>query len=282
MNLAETFLINPFLNVLIAVYFLLDKFAIPGAFGLSIIALSVVLKMALWPFMAVQLKSSKKMVELKPHLDRIKKEHGHDKLRHQQEMTKLYKEHGFNPLAGCLPALLQIPIFLALYAVLAGNSPFMPTSFVGIVNFKDPKFLESINGHLYPALHLTEIPGTTFLGFSLGAKPDQWAEVGFLILLIPIITGALQFIQSKMMAPEKPKAVGQKETKGEKQMEDTMSQVQSQMVYLMPAMIAFFSYGFPVGLSLYWNTFTIIGIIQQWKIAGAGSLNKYLPLSLQK
>ena len=65
-------------------------------------------------------------------------------------------------------------------------------------------------------------------------------------------------------------------------MEDTMAQVQSQMLYLMPAMIAFFSYGFPVGLSLYWNTFTIIGIIQQWKIAGAGSLNKYLPQSLQK
>ena len=103
---------------------------------------------------------------------------------------------------------------------------------------------------------------------------------------MPVVTGVLQLALSKMTLPtrttpaqEKPKKII-KEEKAD--MEKTMEQVQGQMLYLMPAMIAFFSYGFPVGLSLYWNTFTIIGIIQQWKIAGAGSLNKYLPQSLQK
>jgi len=61
-----------------------------------------------------------------------------------------------------------------------------------------------------------------------------------------------------------------------------MAQMQSQMILIMPAMIAFFSYGFPIGLSLYWNTFTIIGIIQQYIISGAGGLNKYLPEKWRK
>ena len=73
-----------------------------------------------------------------------------------------------------------------------------------------------------------------------------------------------------------------KKVDGKEETEDTMAQVSSQMTFLMPAMIAFFSYGFPLGLSLYWNTFTIIGVIQQYTIAGAGSLSKYLPQKWQK
>jgi len=61
-----------------------------------------------------------------------------------------------------------------------------------------------------------------------------------------------------------------------------MAQVTSQMGLIMPLMIAFFSYGFPVGLSLYWNTFTVIGIIQQYKINGPGGIAKYLPSKWRK
>ena len=64
--------------------------------------------------------------------------------------------------------------------------------------------------------------------------------------------------------------------------EDTMASIQSQMTMIMPAMIAFFSYGFPVGLSLYWNTFTVVGIIQQYVVSGPGSLSKYLPEKWQR
>ena len=73
------------------------------------------------------------------------------------------------------------------------------------------------------------------------------------------------------------------ESKDKKEsMEESLASVQSQMILIMPAMIAFFSYGFPVGLSLYWNTFTIVGIIQQYMIAGPGALSKYLPKKWQK
>lgn len=272
MNIFDTFLINPIFNLLIVIYHGFNSVGIPGALGFAIIAVTILIRLVLWPLTTKQLKSTQKMAELKPHMDRIKKEHGHDKIRHQQEITKLYKDHGVNPLAGCLPVLIQIPVLISLYNVL-----------LKIVEFDKADFLSEINKHLYSSsLHLTSIPGTYFMGFNLAAKPDQWQQAGAYLLAIPVVTGLLQFIQSKMMAPEKIKVVVEKGAQSEKGIEDTMAQVQTQMLYLMPAMIAFFSYGFPVGLSLYWNTFTIIGIIQQWKIAGAGSLNKYLPKSLQK
>lgn len=274
MNPFDVLLTQPILNLLIIFYKGLVFLHIPAALGLAIILLTVVIRLALWPLTATQLKSSKKMAELKPHLDRIKTDHGHDKARHQQEVSKLYKEHGVNPLAGCLPLLLQIPVFIALYQVL-----------LRIVSFGNSDFLSSINSQTYsPFLHLEKIPSTTFLGFGLATKPSQWGEAGFLILAIPLVTGLLQYIQSKMLTPQTQSSKMPVSAKPDKKegLEDSMAQVQSQMTLIMPAMIAFFSYGFPVGLSLYWNTFTIIGIIQQYMISGPGPLAKYLPAKWQR
>ena len=276
MNPFDTFLINPIFNLLVIFLKIFQTIGIPQALGLSIVLLTAVVRLAIWPLTSAQLRSSQKMAALKPHIDRIKGEHGHDKTRHQQELSKLYKEHGVNPLAGCLPLLLQLPVFFALYQVL-----------FKIVDFNRADFLESINQKIYsPAFYLDKVPDTTFLGFNLSAKPNKWQSIGVLILLIPVITGVLQFIQSKMLAPQTaPAKVQKKEPEsGDKKesMEDSLASVQSQMILIMPAMIAFFSYGFPVGLSLYWNTFTIVGIIQQYVIAGPGALGKYLPKKWQK
>ena len=278
MNPFEAFLIHPILNLLIALYQVLNFLHIPGSLGFAIILLTSVIRIALWPLTTSQLKSTQKMAALKPHLSRIKEEHGHDKVRHQQEVSNLYKQHGVNPVAGCLPLILQIPIFISLYQVL-----------FRVVDFGGQDFITRINDQLYfPALYLKTMPSTNFLGYSLAAKPSDWANIGFLILLIPIITGVLQFIQSKMLMATSPdqnqaaavKAKNKDDKKGD--LEDAMSSMQSQMSLIMPAMIAFFSYGFPVGLSLYWNTFTVFGIIQQYLIVGAGSFNKYLPKKWQR
>ena len=278
MNPFDTFLIHPILNLLIALYQALDFLHLPGALGFAIILLTSVIRIALWPLTNSQLKSTQKMAALKPHLDRIKGEHGHDKVRHQQEVSNLYKQHGVNPVAGCLPLILQIPIFISLYQVL-----------LRVVDFGGQDFIARINDQLYfSALYLKTMPSTHFLGFSLAAKPSEWTSIGFLILLIPIVTGVLQFIQSKMLIPTSPnpnqaalvKAKKKEDKKGD--LEDAMSSMQSQMSLIMPAMIAFFSYGFPVGLSLYWNTFTVFGIVQQYLVVGAGGFNKYLPKKWQK
>lgn len=276
MNPFDTFLINPIFNLLVIFLKIFQTVGIPQALGLSIILLTAVVRLAIWPLTSAQLRSSQKMAALKPHIDRIKGEHGHDKTRHQQELSKLYKEHGVNPLAGCLPLLLQLPVFFALYQVL-----------FKVVDFNRADFLTNINNKIYfPTFYLDRIPDTKFLIFDLSAKPNQWQSAGALILLIPIITGVLQFIQSKMLAPQTTGVKVQKkepESGGKKDsMEDSLASVQSQMILIMPAMIAFFSYGFPVGLSLYWNTFTIVGIFQQYVIAGPGTLGKYLPKKWQK
>lgn len=272
MNPFDVFLTNPILNLLVAIYKVLQSMSVPGALGFAIIILTALIRLVLWPLTTSQLKSTQKMAALKPHLERIKAEHGHDKARHQQEVTRLYKEHGVNPLAGCLPLLLQIPVFIALYNVL-----------LKIVAFGKEDFLATINSKLYTSsLYLDKIPDTSFVGLSLADKPSQWGQVGILILLVPVATGAFQFIQSKMMAPVARATKELAKADQKPGLEDSMAQVQSQMILIMPLMIAFFSYGFPFGLSLYWNTFTIIGVVQQYMIAGAGALNKYLPEGLRK
>src|SRR3989344_9214559 len=112
MNPFDVVLIQPILNILILFYKILSQIGIPGALGLSIILMTVSIRLVLWPLTSTQLKSTQKLSALRPHLERIKKEHGDDKLRHQQEVSALYKEHGVNPLAGCLPLLLQMPKFV--------------------------------------------------------------------------------------------------------------------------------------------------------------------------
>src|SRR3972149_1936769 len=185
MNPFDLILINPFLNLLIFFYKVLGAINIPGALGFAIIFLTVAIRMALWPLTSSQLKSTQKMAALKPHLDRIKGEHGHDKVKHQEEVTKLYKEHNVNPLAGCLPLLLQIPVFIGLYQVL-----------LKIVDLKNADFINNINNMLYSkSLYLDKIPNTSFFGFRLEDKPSDWSHIGFLILLIPLLTGAFQFVQ---------------------------------------------------------------------------------------
>lgn len=88
-----------------------------------------------------------------------------------------------------------------------------------------------------------------------------------LIILVPILTGVLQFVLTKMMMPEETPGIVKK---GEK--EDFQTAFQKQSLFLFPAMIAFASYSFPLGLSLYWNTFTLFGILQQHLLVGPGAM----------
>jgi YidC/Oxa1 family membrane protein insertase len=266
-DIFQAILIWPILNILIGFYKFFSLLHFPWALAFAIVGMTVLVRLILWPLTKTQLESAKKLTALKPHLDELKKKHGHDKMRHQQEQAKLYKEHGINPAAGCLPLLLQMPIFIALYQVLL--------KVLNTGNGGD--FIEGINKGLYfPFLKLTEAPNLGFVGLNLAQRPADLFSSAPLIILVPLLTGGLQFIQSKMMAPPSKKKEEPK-TEGKGDMEKTMEQVQGQMLFLMPAMIAFFAYGFPIGLSLYWNTFTILGIIQQYLISGWGGVEAWLP-----
>ncbi|MEK7120698.1 MAG: YidC/Oxa1 family membrane protein insertase, partial [Patescibacteria group bacterium] len=111
----NTILIDPIINVLVFLYKTLFSISAPYPLGLSIIILTIVVKLITHPLTASQFKSMAKLRKLQPHLDKVKEKYGQDKARLQQETMKLYKEHGVNPAGGCFPLLIQFPIFIALY-----------------------------------------------------------------------------------------------------------------------------------------------------------------------
>ncbi len=243
-------LINPIINLLVAIYQLLVFLSIPFALGFSIILLTILVRFIIYPLTNAQLRSMQNMQKLKPHMDKIKEKYKNDKARQQRETLELYRQHNINPAAGCLPVIIQLPIFIGLYNV-----------FFKIVNANGDGAIGNINQVLYfKGLALGKIWDPNFFGVSLAATPaSSWQGVPVLIL-VPLITGVLQFIQSKMMIQkEEKKAVPAKEQK-----DDFQKVMQTQMTYLMPIMIGFFSFTFPVGLSLYWNTYTVFGIVQQY------------------
>jgi len=261
-SIFNTILIWPIINILVAVYKGLLFVHFPFALGFAIIILTIIIRFVLYPLTTSQLKASKKMQDLNPHLTNLKNKHKGDSKTLQQETMKLYKEHGVNPAAGCLPVIIQLPIIWGLYSALQQIASLKPDVINKIVYFD--------------ALKLDKAWDPNFFGVSLGGNPSQLiSTVGPIILIIPLLTALFQFIQSKMMF-SKPKVQEGLVKKGEKKKEgDFASTFQSQAMYIFPVMIGFFSYTFPVGLSLYWNTFTIFGIMQQYRISGLGGLTEW-------
>lgn len=272
-------LLQPMLNLIVGLVNIVEAAHIPGALGLSIVLLTVAFKLVTWPLYATQLKTTKKMSELKPHLDKLKDKHKDDKMALNRAQMELYKEHGVNPAGGCLPSLLQILIIIPLYQVIQA--------------FVDPaKGLEKINHFLYPFQnHLAHLPDPNFLGLNLTQKPSDFINFSHginwtyaPILLVPIVTGLLQFGLSKMMAPQgvKPYPSDSPKEKKEKVVEEDMAQaMQGQMLLMMPVMIGIFSYQFPIGVSLYYNVTSIVTMWQQYLVTGWGGLltmwNRFSP-----
>lgn len=262
-NLWNQLLIWPIVNVLVALYKLFEWLHIPGPFGFAILVLTILLRIILYPLMQAQLKSARKMQKLKPHLDALNTKHKDNKQALQQAQLALYKEHGVNPAAGCLPLLIQMPVLIALYNVF----------YQVLQNGNAVKLVSEINHVVYWAqLKITALD-LSFFGTSLGVKPNQWQTHGWWLLMIPVITAGLQYWQSKLMMPPSPadsegKPPGQKEIikaseKKEQSPEDTAMEMQKQMMMIMPVMYAVFAYQFPLGLALYWNVFGLFGIMQQ-------------------
>lgn len=242
------FLINPNINILVAIYKLLLFAQIPFAFGFSVIVLTILIRFLIFPFTNAQLRSAHKMQELAPHINRIKEKYKNDRARLQQETMNLYKTHNINPVAGCLPILIQLPIFIGLYQVL-----------IKVTSIDTMNTISEVNKILYSEfLHLEKAWDVNFFGVSLAVTPWSQLPTTPVLVLIPVITGALQFIQSKTMMPVAPV------DKNQKQKNDFQRAMQVQMTYFLPLLIGFFSFTFPVGISLYWNTFTAFGIIQQY------------------
>ena len=108
MNIFDTILVFPITNALLLVYHFLNLVHLPFALGFSIIILTIIIRLILYPLTTSQIKASKKMMDINPHLAKLKEKHKGDAKMLQQETMRLYKEHGVNPAAGCLPVLVQL------------------------------------------------------------------------------------------------------------------------------------------------------------------------------
>ncbi len=256
MNIGAIFTVlftQPITNILVLCYQLFMFLHVPFALGFSIIALTTIIRLVLLPFTTSQIRASKKMQDLAPHLSLLKEKHKGDKKKHQEEMMKLYKNHGVNPASGCLPVILQIPIIWSLYHVLTQ-----------VVNVNSLAKIKEVNNSLYfDSLKIRGLWDTSFFGLPLSLSPSKEISHMPLLILIPAVTVLLQLVLSKMMMPEKP-IVAKKD--------DFQAAFMQQSLYLFPLMVGFFSFSLPLGLSLYWNTFTIFGILQQYFLVGPGGL----------
>lgn len=255
-------LIWPIINVLMALYKLCEALQLPGAMGFAIIGLTIIMRVILYPVTVAQFRSAQKQRKLKPHLDALQSKHKDNKQALQQAQMALYKEHGVNPAAGCLPALLQLPILIALYNV-----------FYQVFNDQNGTLVEQINQVLYsPSLSVQSLD-LNFFGFPLLTRPSAWQTQGIWLLAVPLVTAALQWFQTKQMmsayqTTPTVSATDKKITKDgkpeEKSAADTAMEMQKQMAIISPIMFGFISYQLPIGLALYWNVFGIFGIIQQY------------------
>lgn len=230
MGIFFTALYQPLFNLLIWLHNV-----IPGAdFGFAIIGLTVLVKLALWPLSHAALKSQKRLQDIQPKLEELKKKHADDKEALAKSMMELYQGEKVNPLSSCLPLLIQLPILLALFRVLRDGT---------ISDFSA----------LYPSIAEPAVINNVFLGiFDLAEKS----------IILALIAGGFQFIQTKMlMARRAPKDLRDK--KGAKD-EDMMAAMNKSMMYFMPLVTVVIGASFPAGLTVYWVSNNIITIVQQF------------------
>jgi len=250
----NTLFFSPIKNLLVFFYYILLQLKVPGAFGFSIIALTVFVRLILHPFFKQQMEMTKKMQDVKPHMDKLSAKHKKDPKKLQEEQLKLYQQYGINPASGCLFMVIQMPIFIALYQALA-------LFFNGNVK----QTIIAINKIVYfPFLKIHSID-PWFFGINLAASPQTANNP--LYYAVPVITAVLQYLQVQSSTPATNAIIPVKKDKDDKSekkenKDDFQKIMNTQMKYVFPLMIGWFSMSLPIGLSLYWNIFSLFSIIQ--------------------
>lgn len=226
-QLFNLILYQPIFNALVFLYNI-----VPGHdIGIAIILLTIVIKLVLYPFSIQAIKSQKALQELQPKLEELKRKYKGQKERLAQEMMLLYKREKVNPLSSCLPLLIQLPFLIAVFQV-----------------FRTGLNDESLN-LLYPFI---ENPG------HLNSITFGIIDLAKVSIPLAILTGAAQFVQTKMLSTKKvPKVPGSKD-------EGIMTAMNKQMLYFMPLLTVFIGTSLPAGLMFYWLVTTILTIIQQY------------------
>ena len=201
-----------------------------GNFGLAIIAFTILMRLILFPLAHTSFKSMAKMKKLQPEMQRLKETYPDDRQKMQQELMALYKKEGANPVAGCLPIVVQIPIFFSLYKVL----------FVTIEMYHAPFY-----GWISDLSAPDPLGILTIFGLLQWDVPNALSIIN--IGILPIVMGFTMWLQQKLNpAPTDP--------------------TQAKIFAFLPFVFTFILAGFAAGLVLYWSVNNILSIAQQWFI----------------
>ena len=249
--------------ILAAVYNLFWGLGFPGAVGWAIIALTLVVRGVLIPLFRLQLVSQRRIQMLQPEMREIQKRFKGDRVKAQQAQQELYKERGINPLSGCLPLLLQLPLLFIMYSVIQnGITNQDPNAMLNVLGVQVVTIdCQNVNAagvvNPYEPCMDTHVP---ILGDV--SKPQVlFTVVGIGISILAITSALLQLLQSRMMLPPP-----------DPENTDPNVRIQRQMMLFLPAISIFYGGFLPAGLFIYWIVATLFSIIQQYLIVGWGGM----------
>jgi YidC/Oxa1 family membrane protein insertase len=239
MQFLELVFLDPMVNALLFLYGLL------GDYVVALVLLTIIVRLLTYPLTRQQQRSTRRMQELQPELEKIKKKYEKDREQLAAKQMELYKKHGVNPTGGCLPTLIQFPILIGFYRAITQTLAASPLQ------------LLNLSQHVYRTLpNLNDlIPlDSRFLWLDLAA-PDPF-------FVLPVLVVATTFAQQKLLTPPSadPQQAGMAQS----------------MQITMPIMIGFFALTFPSGLSIYWITSSVVGIAQYVAEGRATFINKLL------
>lgn len=231
----QTVVVWPLAKALIYIDQILVNANVPHHWGFAIILFTLIVRIVMFPLTLSQIRGMQAQKELQPKLQELQKKYGKDREKMVAEQTKLYQEAGVNPLSGCLPLVLQMPVLFGLYAALVATGPSLKnSSFFWIPDLSYPQY-------------------TLGMGWVTTLYND--GEYGRLIgyLVLPILLMVTQFVMQKWMAPAP--APGQ---------DAGQMKMMQQMTLMMTFMFGIFTIQVPAGLTLYWVTSNLLQMLQQW------------------
>ena len=234
--------------ILVQFHALFGQFIDPSsglAWALSIVGLVVVIRILLIPLFVKQIKSQRNLQLIQPQIKEIQKKYAGDREKQSEEMMKLYRETGTNPLASCLPLLLQMPVFFALYSVLSGIAT---EHAQGVFQWEE-------YAHLLEQAHDATLLGAPLYGTFVHAdetpNPTATRVVAAVLIMLMTLT---TFITQRQLLVKNVAA------------DNPMVKQQKIMMYVFPFMFAVMGINFPIGVLIYWFTTNVWSMGQQFYV----------------
>lgn len=239
----HTIFVKPLIFLLEAFHDAFAAVGLPYAYGFAIIGVTVLLRLLLLPLTLKSMANMRKMQELQPQVEALRKKYKNDQQKLLMEQQRLYQEHGVSPWGGCLPMLIQFPILIGFYYAirnLAASGQLVNQGFFWIPDLSRPDIAEGLSW-LWPL------------------PPKEGWDYAIRYLVLPILLLVTQVLTQKLASAQQTTS------------DNPQAQMMNQMMWIMSIFFFYITLTVPAGLTLYWVTSNILGILQQLYV------NRYMP-----